>query len=159
MTKKALLQICKDLKLYRTPYLNDVLYLHFKGVLPCASDFRPPCHIFYPTGFSYIENLEEYTGLKCLWLETNGIMEISGLENQKELKCLYVIRAVLSSFEWLEQDSHSTITWVAISVLNKIVSAVSNYKSSLKKILLAAFCIRIWSRRLRTSTPFSFSTP
>ena len=31
MTKEAVLKICKDLKLYRTPHLNDVLYLHFKG--------------------------------------------------------------------------------------------------------------------------------
>ena len=55
MTKKWLKQFTRsDMKLYySTPYLNDILYLHYKGI-------------------DKIENLEEFTGLKCLYMEGNG---------------------------------------------------------------------------------------
>ncbi|XP_066597226.1 dynein axonemal assembly factor 1 isoform X1 [Prorops nasuta] len=84
MTEEFLRKHCRQLKLYQTPHLNDVLYLHFKG-------------------FSFIENLERYTGLKCLWLENNGIREIANLENQEQLRSLFLQHNLISKLENLER--------------------------------------------------------
>ena len=47
ITKEFLKKLCKsDFKMYySTPYLNDILYLHYKG-------------------FKEIANLDDYTGIK-----------------------------------------------------------------------------------------------
>lgn len=69
MTKQALLDICKQNQLYRTPSLNDKLYCNFKG-------------------FTNIACLEDYVNLKALFLEGNVLESLEGLPPLKELKCL-----------------------------------------------------------------------
>lgn len=56
MTNKYLYTLCaSDKRLYyRTPELNEKLYLHYKG-------------------FHYIKNLEQFKDLKALYLEGNGL--------------------------------------------------------------------------------------
>jgi dynein assembly factor 1, axonemal len=86
MTKPLLRKLCKDQGLYVTPNINDKLYLHYKG-------------------FNSIANLDEYVGLKALWLEGNGFSKIEGLEHQKMLKTLFLHENIIDKIEGLENQT------------------------------------------------------
>eukprot|EP00798_Chlamydomonas_sp_ICE-L_P030621 gene30621-35632_t len=83
MTQAVLRDICKEHRLYRTPSLNETLYLNFKG-------------------FSCIENLDEYVNLKALFLEGNALDSLDGLPELPELRCLYVQQNCLWRMSHLE---------------------------------------------------------
>ncbi|CAM9382840.1 unnamed protein product [Phaeothamnion confervicola] len=63
LTKAALKKACRENDLYTTPSLNDRLYLHYKGI-------------------RRIENLEEYTALRVLWLAGRCLARIAALHLQ-----------------------------------------------------------------------------
>ena len=83
MDRATLRKICKDTGLYTTASLNDKLYLHYKG-------------------FAKIENLEDYTGLKALWLEGNGLAKIEGLAQQVLMRSLYLQENIIERIEGMD---------------------------------------------------------
>ena len=69
MTERKLWEICKQHDLYMTPAANDKLY---------ASNY----------GFRKIGGLDKYTGLKCLFLDGNGLDSPAGLPPMPLLRTL-----------------------------------------------------------------------
>eukprot|EP00613_Pedinella_sp_CCMP2098_P041589 CAMPEP_0171796232 /NCGR_PEP_ID=MMETSP0991-20121206/69204_1 /TAXON_ID=483369 /ORGANISM="non described non described, Strain CCMP2098" /LENGTH=411 /DNA_ID=CAMNT_0012406997 /DNA_START=18 /DNA_END=1254 /DNA_ORIENTATION=+ len=80
MTPETLMKLCESHGGFETPNLNSNLYAHFKG-------------------FQRIQNLEPYTELKALWLESNGLQKLEGLNTLTKLRCLYVQQNLLTRIE------------------------------------------------------------
>uniref|UniRef100_A0A7S2JR09 Dynein assembly factor 1, axonemal homolog n=1 Tax=Haptolina brevifila TaxID=156173 RepID=A0A7S2JR09_9EUKA len=83
VTAKVLKGLIKEQSLYKTASLNDKLYLHYGG-------------------YDRIEGLDEWTGLRALWLEGNGFDKIQGLNQLTGLRCIYLQQNCIKRIEGLE---------------------------------------------------------
>lgn len=101
MNPKALKSLCRELGLYTTPEVNDILYLHYKG-------------------WAKIENLEAYNQLKVIYLEGNGFGSIQGLEALTKLKCLYLQENLIKKIENLESQTELDSLNLSQNRLSKI---------------------------------------
>ena len=109
MTPEYLRKLCREHKLYGLPSLNDKLYLHYKGL-------------------TKIQCLDEYTGLRALWLEGNGLGKIEGLDSLKELRTLFLHENALDTIEGLDQLENLDCINLSKNYIKKIENIKNNQK-------------------------------
>ncbi|XP_065334221.1 dynein axonemal assembly factor 1-like isoform X1 [Cloeon dipterum] len=84
ITKDYLYKVCSyGDGMYSVPHLNNILYLHYQGI-------------------RQIENLDDYTNLKCLYLQNNVIRKIENLGNLKQMTQLFLNENCIEKIENLE---------------------------------------------------------
>jgi len=83
MTSRAVQLICKETGGYNTKHLNEKLYLHFKG-------------------WNRIENLDDFTGARVVWLEGNGLQKIENLQPCSHLRQIYLQQNCIKTIENLD---------------------------------------------------------
>merc|ERR1712216_509629 len=80
MTGEKVQKICKETGGYGTRYLNEKLFLHFKG-------------------WPRIENLDDFTGARVIRLEGNGLRKIENLEPCCGLRQMYLQQNCINTIE------------------------------------------------------------
>ncbi|XP_072790360.1 dynein axonemal assembly factor 1 isoform X3 [Taeniopygia guttata] len=89
MTKKTLLDICKQQKLYWTPYLNDTLYLHYKACLKVLQTLQI-AHNKLRT-VEDIQHLQECPSISVLDLSHNNLSDPSIVAVLETMPNLHVL--------------------------------------------------------------------
>jgi dynein assembly factor 1 len=101
MTRKMIHECCRKHSLYSIPDLNDVLYLHSEG-------------------FPRIKNLDEYTGLKGLWLNNNQISMIENIAHLTQLTSLYLQNNFITDITGLDTLVNLEVLCLSCNYIGKV---------------------------------------
>jgi len=123
MNKANITRLCKENGLYLMPNLNDRLYLQGQG-------------------YRKIENLDEYSALRALWLDSNAIHTIENLQGLRDLQDLYLRQnslrdleglSALTSLETVDISANFISSLGDLSALTKLKTFICSH-CSLKKL-------------------------